>query len=157
MEAIVLGGHNEDIAETLWGSRSGGVRTIGSELVTLQHNGRDVEIRFSRPDPVLVYAALDISVTGEYDDTDDHAALKSAIVAASLDRADRSFLDIGSQVYAAGTLAAAMRRAGVLNARVALSLESISSPESGAAVLTISARELAQLAVDRIVVNASGV
>ena len=156
IEAVVLGGADEAIADNLLKNKAGGIKAHGSTVVVVEDDeGVEHSIGFSRPTSRNVWVAIEV-VTG---DGYDEAALKQAIADSSQLKLEAnglpnpSFLDVGDEVYSGRIVCDAVEVAGVLNARVGLSFASIATPDDGDSVLTIAAREIAVLAVARIAVT----
>lgn len=85
VEALVVGGDDQEIVDALGHGVAAGIQTFGfaGGLVTgtfVDSEGNGIPIEFARPDPVLIYVAVDL----EYDDdeypTDGDAQVKLAIV-----------------------------------------------------------------------------
>lgn len=154
VEAIVQGGDDQDIADALFASKSGGIYTHGSvgPITVVDDQGYEHDVRFSRPTGRRVYIALGLTTVGDY--TDLETEVKDAIVAAAVTRSSHGYQAIGGDVYAAQILVAALSVANVLNGRAALSFSTISDPTAGASALTISSREIATIASIDIVVSA---
>jgi uncharacterized phage protein gp47/JayE len=152
LEAIVLGGDDDEIAETLWANKAGGIYTHGSEgpITVTGDDGVDHEVRYSRPTTRTVYVAIDVETDDEYPgDT----AVEDAVFLASQDPQHAAFLGISDDVYAGRIVCVAIEVDGVLNARVGLSFTPITDPDDGDPSLAISSREIASIITDNIVVN----
>jgi uncharacterized phage protein gp47/JayE len=148
--AIVLADNPADddvtqaIGDTLFASKSGGVKTHGDEAVTVTDaKGVEHEVRFSRPEEVPIYGAIGLTVTGDYEGI--ASAVADAIRDASVNSDDPAYLGIGTDVYAARWVVTALSVPGVLNAKVGLSLSSIADPDSGLAAIEITDRQLATI------------
>jgi uncharacterized phage protein gp47/JayE len=154
LEAVVLGGADGDVARAVFESKSAGIYTYGSAgpFTVTDDQGVDHAVRFSRPGSVVVYAALGLATVGDYAGI--AAAAQTAVVAATIDPTDPGFLGIGADVYAGRIVVSALSVAGVLNARVGLSLSPITDPTLGSASLPITNRQLATLSIGHIVVSA---
>jgi hypothetical protein len=151
VEAVVLGGDDNEIAATVRKDTAGGITTFGSTLVVVtDEDGVDHDVRFSRPTERNAYVAVEVEVGDDYAGD---AALKAALVAHAVSLTDASFLDVGTNVYAGRVVCSAIKVAGVLNARVGLSFSSISDPDAGVTKLTIGKREIARLDSSRISVT----
>jgi hypothetical protein len=148
-EAIVLGGADQDIGDSIWKNKPAGIETHGNEGVeVVDSEGNEQEVAFSRPDVVEVYAG--VTVTVDPDEYAGDAALEAAIVAATQDANDRAFLDSGDDVYAARLVCIALEVAGVLDVHVGLSTSSAPDSGEGDSRIVIGAREIAQLHASRI-------
>lgn len=79
IEAVVYGGLDEDIAKTIYGRKSGGIQTVGSETVNVMTaSGQQIPINFSRPTPKKIYIQITGLRTGtEYTGED---AIKQALI-----------------------------------------------------------------------------
>ncbi len=154
VEAIVRGGEAQAIAESIYSNKVGGIQTHGSEpaVEVTDDEGVAHEVYFSRPTEVPVYLAIEVEAGDGYDASDDHYALTSALVNASTNKLNPSYLDVGMSVYAGRLVCTALEVAGVLNARVGLSLSTITDPDAGTLSIPITKRELATLATARIAV-----
>lgn len=79
IEAVVYGGLDEDIAKAIYGRKSGGIQTVGSETVNVMTaSGQQIPINFSRPTPKKIYIQITGLRTGtEYTGED---AIKQALI-----------------------------------------------------------------------------
>lgn len=156
MEAVVLNGDEQAIADAIFASKSAGIATYGGDtpVVVTVTDERNVDhvVRFSRPVERRVYVAIGITTVGDY--TGFAAEVKDAIKAASITRSSEGYLNIGTDVYAAPMLIAALGVDAVLNARVGLSFSPIVDPALGSLALTISDREIATIQTNDIQVSA---
>lgn len=143
VEAVVQGGDPQDIAEVLFASKSGGIKTHGNQspVSVTDEQGIDHEVRFSRPVEVPVYVAIGLTTVGDYSGFEDE--VRTAIRTALITRSSDGYLDIGTDVYAAQIVRAAMGVSGVLNARVGLSLSLITDPAVGSLSIEITDRQVA--------------
>lgn len=85
VEAIVLGGTDADIANTLWNSKAAGVYTHGTEsVVVTDTSGNDHTVRFSRPTavPIEFSGSFDYLESAWASDTDAEEAVTEALLAA---------------------------------------------------------------------------
>jgi len=81
--AIVDGGDQDEIAEAIWLTKSGGCSMMGDVLRTVTDvQGHEHTIRFSRPTDVDVYIEIDITKRAGWVDGSE-TTIKAAIVAAS--------------------------------------------------------------------------
>jgi uncharacterized phage protein gp47/JayE len=145
VEAIVLGGDDDAIAEALFASKSGGIYTHGSTLVTITDDeGVEHAVRFSRPTERRVYIAIGLTVSANYAAV--NVAVKQAIEDAAVNTESPAFLNIGDDVYSARIVQVAMGVSGVLNAVASVSFSAISDPDAGPVSCAISDREIATIA-----------
>lgn len=153
VEAVVNNGDPQEIAETLFASKSGGIYTHGNQapVTVTDEQGIDHQVRFSRPAEVPVYVAIGVTTIGDY--LGFEAEIKTAIRDALVTRSSDGYLDIGTDVYAARIVVAALGVSGVLNARVGLSLASISDPTAGSQAITITDRQIAVVTTGQISVS----
>lgn len=153
VEAVVNNGDPQEIAETLFASKSGGIYTHGNQspITVTDAQGITHQVRFSRPAEVLVYVAIGVTTIGDY--LGFEAEIKTAIITALTTRSSDGYLDIGTDVYAARIVVAALGVSGVLNARVGLSLASISDPTAGSQAITITDRQIAVVTTGQISVS----
>ena len=79
--AVVLGGDDDEIAETIFAIRAAGIGMQGDTVVPVTSlSGQAYDVRFDRPDPVDVWISIELEKTGDYPlDGDD--AIKEAILA----------------------------------------------------------------------------
>ncbi len=108
-EAVVLGGVNADIAETIWTEKPAGIKPWGavSETVT-DSMGFSHTIRFSRPTEIPIYLKYTLTTDSDYpSDGDDQ--VKAAAVALAAE------LTVGEDVIALQFEAAALEVAGVVD------------------------------------------
>jgi hypothetical protein len=147
IEAVVLGGEDAAIAQSLWTNKAGGVALHGSEPpITITDDQGSRLVRFSRPTERPVYVAIDLVTAGGVD----VEGLKTAIVEASIP----VVVSIGEDVYGAPMVCVAFEwSANVLNAQAGLSFSPISNAADGEASLSIGQREIGTLQTADIVVN----
>jgi uncharacterized phage protein gp47/JayE len=145
VEAVVLNGEPQAIAEVLFGSKSGGVKTYGNQapVTVTDDQGIDHDVRFSRPVEVPVYVAIGITTVGDYSGF--VGEVTTAIATALVTRSSESYLSIGTDVYAAQIARAALEVSGVLNAQVGLSLSTITDPAAGSLSIAITDRQIATI------------
>lgn len=87
IEALVLGGEEQEIFELLFNKVSGGIETYGNQsTIITASNGRSYPVSFSRPTEVLVYVSMQISVNSDVFPSDGGDQIKEAIVLAGLQR-----------------------------------------------------------------------
>lgn len=82
IEAVVSGGTDQDIADKLWETRAGGIRTYGNSFAdVVDSQGNTQRMYFSRPVPKYIHMDIEISL---YDEetfpADGIAAIKTALV-----------------------------------------------------------------------------
>ena len=67
IESFVYGGTDEDIAETIFDTKAGGIQAYGDvELQVEDSMGTDHTIAFTRPDFIDVYVEADITTNGDF-------------------------------------------------------------------------------------------
>jgi uncharacterized phage protein gp47/JayE len=142
IEAIVRGGDAQAIGESIATNKVGGIQTHGTEppVEVVDEQGETYEIYFSRPDEVTVFLAIDVVTGPEYVGDE---ALALALQAATTNKLDPAYLDVGTDVYSGQMVRVALRVPGVLNASVGLSLTVISDPGAGQPSIAIASRQLA--------------
>lgn len=82
-EAIVLGGIDADIAQSLWDTKAAGIQTYGNTYADIMdENGDTQRIYFSRPDSLYIWIDISITRTSEEDFPGNGATLiKQSIIA----------------------------------------------------------------------------
>lgn len=66
-EMIVQGGTDEDIANTIWGTKPAGIEYFGSETVPIEDSqGFTRNIKFSRPTEVDIYVEIDLTTNSDF-------------------------------------------------------------------------------------------
>jgi uncharacterized phage protein gp47/JayE len=154
IEAVVLGGDDEEIAAVIYRDIAGGIKSHGSELETVTgEDGEDHEIRFSRPEEIDVYLAIEVEQAPGA--AVSQADLKAALRDASRDPEDAAFLGVHTSVYSGREVCVAVEVPNVLNARVGLALSSISTPDDADALskIAIGPRQIARLDLERMEVS----
>lgn len=102
VEAVVLGGDNDDIANTVWVTAPAGIKKYGGvTVVIVDSQGFNQTIKFSRPDEIDIYLELDITVDNTFPIGGDDS-LKEQIVAYCL-----ANFSIGDDVIVFGTISIA--------------------------------------------------
>lgn len=80
IEAVVLGGDEQEIADTIWLSKAAGIATHGDVSETVQDSmGFFHTVRFSRPAPISIYILVDNLVTNSDFPLDGMEAIKEAL------------------------------------------------------------------------------
>lgn len=103
VEAVILGGDDDEIADVIWVTAPAGIKKHGSETVgIIDSQGFNQTIKFSRPDEVDIYLELDITIDTPNFPIGGDAALKQQIV----DYARENF-SIGDDVIVFGTISIA--------------------------------------------------
>lgn len=145
IEAVVEGGDQDEIAETIYLSKAAGINTNGSTTRTVVDSQNiSHSIKFSRPTVKTVY--LDIFVTVEGDTYGGDDAIKEALV----DYGDETYA-VGDDVILSKLVAVIFGVSGVLDVT---SIEAgFSITPSGTTNLTVGVRELADLDTARITVT----
>lgn len=141
IEAIVRGGDAQAIGESIATNKVGGIQTHGTEppVEVVDEQGETYEIYFSRPDEVTVFVAIEVVTSADYVGDE---ALALALQAATTNKLDPAYLDVGTDVYSGQMVRVALRVTGVLNASVGLSLTAITEPDAGEPSIPIASREL---------------
>ena len=90
-EVVILGGHEAEIAQTIWNTKPLGVISAGSSSHTIKDiTDQERVVRFSRPKPIALSLHANIKVKNSIDEN----ALKSALT----DFARKNFR-LGTEVY----------------------------------------------------------
>ena len=91
IEAVVKGGSDSNIANSIWETKGGGIATYGTETETITDSqGTDRNIKFSRPSDVDIY--IIVNITKETGATVVEADVKTSVLAYF------SGLELGSDV-----------------------------------------------------------
>lgn len=104
-EAVVSGGLDSDVAETIWLNMPSGIQTHGNTAeVVVDSSGNDQDINFSRPTNVYIWLEIDITLYAEEDfPTTGVTLIKESIVDWSLDEyssgVDVIYQRIGTPIY----------------------------------------------------------
>lgn len=147
VEAVVQGGDDDLIAETIWANKTGGGQLVGDEEVDIvDSQGRTRTIKFNRPTPLLVYLAIDIVVGAGYP-ADGDTQIKQHVEDWS-----HTAIRVGGDVVLSKVSAEALRAVPQIDDVVAVRV-GIVDPPLGVTNLVTTPRQLAQLAAARIVVN----
>ena len=79
-EAVVLGGANQEIGDTIWAVKAAGIRSYGVVSVTVaDSNNFNHTVQFSRPTPVNIYLIINLTVDSNFP-VGGAAAVRAAIV-----------------------------------------------------------------------------
>ncbi len=134
---------DNDIAQTLWDSRAGGIRTAGASTGTARDSqGAAHTMSFSRPSLKTVYFDITLNTTDAYPGD---STLKTALVAYGRG------LAMGQDVVLASFYSTIFGVGGVTD--ITLFKAGFSASPSGTSNLTIAARELATFDTARITVH----
>lgn len=80
IEAVVLGGDNQEIIDTIWATKAAGIRAYGDISGTsLDSMARPHTVQFSRPSEIDVYVIVNLTVDSNFP-VDGVAAVQAAIV-----------------------------------------------------------------------------
>lgn len=146
VEALVQGGDDAEIAETLWENTAAGIATHGTESETVTDSqGIDHTVEFSRPDELTIYVRLDLVVDPDEYPSDGDTLVKQAVV--DWGDAQRT----GKNVVSSAIAAQAFNVPGVLE--VTLAYIRTSSPPIAATTIAVSLREIAVYDTSRVTVN----
>jgi uncharacterized phage protein gp47/JayE len=141
VEAVVLGGTDDDVALALWQAKAGGIRTHGTTTESITDTlGESRTVKFTRPADVEIYLEVTVVLGAGYAGD---PALKAAVVAAGLAR-----YAPGDDVKASHFYAAALAVTGVTDVAV---LVGITAPGALLSV-TVDPRELARFDTSRVTV-----
>lgn len=81
IEAVVVGGADQEIADTIWANKAAGIKTYGTETETVTDSeGYFHSVSFSRPAAIDIYVAVSNLVTDSNFPIDGDDAIKQAIV-----------------------------------------------------------------------------
>lgn len=146
-EAMVDGGDDQDIADTIWAAKPAGIATHGTETETVMDSqGFNQTIKFSRPTQKPVYVELDLIINSFFP-VNGIAAAKQAIVAKG------NQFGIGEEMVTIPTLLSAIATIpGIRDAVIRVGFAP--SPVSDAN-LAIAANEVATFDTGNVVVATS--
>jgi uncharacterized phage protein gp47/JayE len=149
LEAVVLGGDDEDVREAVRKAKAGGIRAYGDDIATIYDSqGQPHSIGFSRPDDVNIY--ISVTLTRLPNSYPGDNAMKQAIA----DWADAN-LSVGHDVLRARLFAEVfMAGLGSIINVASLTLGLSASPV-GTADLTMTARQLPRFDTSRISITSS--
>lgn len=137
---------NDVIAQRIWDSRAGGIRTYGGLTGNaLDSQGNTRAMSFSRPTPRTVWFTIDISVDASTFPVTGDADIEAALVAKGLT------LGVGKPVVLASFFPAIFGTTGVKD--VVVFRADFAAFPVGTANLAIGTRELATFDTSRIVIN----
>jgi len=151
VEAIMLGGADQDIGEALFRTVAAGTEThknaIGGVTVQVEDSqGFTEDMNFTRPQETDIWIEIDIEVTDEYEGD---AAVKAALVA------EGSTLGIGNDVILEAIKAAAFEVGGVFDV-TDFKIDTV-FPPVGTSNIPIAVRQLARFDTSRVTVNSTPV
>lgn len=148
VEALVLGGSNNDVAQAIWESRPGGILAHGAASGTATDTeDEEHSVAFTRPEGIAIHVEVDLTKDALTWPSDGVAQVKAAIVAYGL------LLGLGADVVASALSAQAFKVAGVIDVtavRIGLATE----PEAST-TLAIGPRQRAVFDTSRIAVEAT--
>lgn len=150
VEALVRGGEDQDIWQTLWDNVAAGIGTYGDEVGTVvDDEGTDQPLRFSRPDELDIW--IEVTLTKNANTYLGDEDVKLAIVEWGNARGT------GYDVVSSGVLSAAFGVEGVLNVP-SFPLIRTSFPPLSSTTISIGTRQLAVYDTSRIdVISTDGV
>jgi uncharacterized phage protein gp47/JayE len=147
-EALVLGGDDTEIAQSIWDNKPIGIGTHGDETVSITDTqGFDHDVLFSRPTERTIYATITLTYDADVYPSDGDDQIKAAIVAFG------DAFTVGKDVYAAALKAQAYQVPGVLGVTTCF----IDTSPAPAAETTIACttRQLAVFDTSRVTVSSS--
>jgi uncharacterized phage protein gp47/JayE len=148
VEALVQGGDDQDIWDSLLANVAAGIETHGTEDGTAADSqGTEIDVSFSRPEEIEIYIDIELHVDPLVYPSDGDDQVKLAIVLfgdAQPTGKDAVAFSLGAQAF---------KVPGVLDV---LSIDIGASPSpSGSTTIAISLRQLAQYDTSRILVDSS--
>lgn len=144
LEAVVIGGADNSVAQALWDNVSAGVGQFGTTSGTATDiDGASRTIEFSRPDEVELWVEVTVVTNADYPGD---AAFRSAFVQTA-----ESTFGLGQTVAFTRLYDIAYSVPGVED--VALLLLSSSDPAAGTSNITLTARQIATWDTTRVLVN----
>lgn len=147
VEALVRGGDDQDIFDTLHASVAAGIQTVGTTTgAVIDSSGTELAYEFSRPDEIEIHVQVNLSYYVPDYPEDGDAQVEAAIVAWG------DALATGRDVKASAVVAQCFKIAGVLDVTVAVGTTVTPVDPS----VTITSRQLAVFDTSRITVVASG-
>lgn len=148
VEALVLGGEDQDIFDALLDSVAAGIATHGNTDGTAEDDtGISHDVSFTRPDEVDIWVRVDVTKDPDVFPATGSDLIKAAIVAYG------DAQTTGKDVVSSAISAQCFQVAGVLD--VTVSYIRTSSPPIASTTITIDLRELAVFDTSRITVNLS--
>ncbi len=145
-EAMVLGGDNDDIGQTIWDNQPLGIGSVGAVPVEVEDSqDGDQTVRFSRPTVIRVYVAIDLVEVDADDFGDAYDDVREAVRAGAETPGQASFLGIGTDVIASRINRDAMSVSGVIDSLTGVSLTAIVAPGVGLTRLPVGPREIASI------------
>lgn len=147
-EAVVLGGVNQDIADSLWASKAAGIATYGTITETVV-DSQEVShsIKFSRPTTVTVHIEVTLTTDSNYP-ADGDTQVKEAIA-----NIYGAALEIGDDVVISQLYEHIFSVSGVVDV-TAIKVDTV-DPPTGTTNLVIDDRELADIQTANIDVISS--
>jgi len=147
-KSLVVGGDDQDIADTIFLAKPAGIRAYGTTLETVSDSqGNGHTVGFSRPTTLNVYVTVNVTYqAGQFPGV---TALKQTIV----DWGDAT-LGPGNDVLASKLVTLIGSQPGVVD--VTVKIGTAPSPVSSAN-LVVGARQVADLDTSRTIVNATAV
>jgi uncharacterized phage protein gp47/JayE len=118
LEAVVLGGDDQDIWDTLWAYSPAGIEFVGTEIGTVvDSQGFEQSVNFNRPSEVEIYMEIDLDETATFP-----SGGEDSVKASVLAYADENF-SIGDEVVTTEFYGAIHETVGIgdINIRIATS------------------------------------
>ena len=146
IEAVLLGGDDQDIGDLLYLIKGAGINTYGTSSVNATDDfGVSQVVYFSRPTPVPIFFIVNVTKDATYPATGD-ADIKAAMVTYG------ATLVNGDDVLNYKFIDAIASITGLLTIEI---LQGLSDPPTLSTNLAMSANEIAQVTTANIVVNAT--
>ena len=151
IEAIVLGGTDQDVADALFATKGGGIETFGSTSETVTDSqGTDHTVNFNRPTDIDIHIAITVvtntdPLQGPVYPGDGDDQVKAALVAFEVN------LGIADDVILEAVKCQAFDVDGVVD--ITVFLIDTSGPPTGTINIPIDTREIADLDTSRVTVT----
>ena len=146
-EAVLVGGTNQEIADTIWEVKPAGIMTHGDITVAIEDSqGFPHDIKFSRPTPVDIYVVINITTDDDFPD-DGEESIKESIVAYAI-----ANFGIGKDVLTHLLFTPLNEVIGIVDAEILVGIAPAPSTDNN---VIIEDDELSDFDTSRITVNVS--
>jgi uncharacterized phage protein gp47/JayE len=152
IQAVVVGGTDQAIAQTIWNSKPAGISTFGtSDFVITDSQGNEQTIFFSRPTPIYIWIA--VTLTLYTPETFPSSGLQ--LVAEQLNNYINNSLTVGETVLIQRVQAQCFEIPGIATATVTLAatLSQSDSPSFGSSSIVIGNTQIASTNLQLITVT----
>ncbi len=154
LQAFVLGGSDEEVAQAILYKKAGGIQAYGTTVVRMSDvSGHEQAIGFTRAEEINVYAKINVSTDNTFEAEGEREIKNTLVRYIGGERTDGALdrgLNMGQSVIYAKALAHVINVTGVTDAELELSIDGTSYSHNN---IDVDVFEVAQIHADDIEVT----